>query len=92
VGLNPNVSLLSIWGNIYLIRINFEVAGRIEKNYNYPAFSMVAGSNPVNGIISHFLLSTSYEIWKVLHSLPKTIFFIANFHVQDFFYLKNLMR
>jgi hypothetical protein len=32
---------------------------------------------------SDFLLSTlsTYEIWKVLVSLAKNIFFIANFHV-----------
>jgi hypothetical protein len=45
---NPDVSHLSILGNIYPKRINIEVAARMEKKYNLHD-SIVAGSNLVNG-------------------------------------------
>jgi hypothetical protein len=53
-GPNPDISHVSLWDNIYPIRINNEAEVRIGKNYNKPDFSTVAGSNPVNGTFFFF--------------------------------------
>jgi hypothetical protein len=46
------------------------------------------GKKPVDVSVYLFIIST-YEIWKVLISLAKKFFFIANFHVLGLFIPKK---